>query len=265
MKSLKSVLILVMFALVFSGISYAEKIIVEGSTTVLPIAQRAAEEFMDKNKDADISVKGGGSGVGITSLIDGGCAIATASRSMKEKGLDEAIRKGKDPKAFVVAMDGIAVIVNPGNKISALDKSQVKGIYTGKYSNWSQIGGVNEKIVVISRDSASGTFEAFGELAMDKEKVRPDALLAASIVSKTPGAIGYVGLGFMSGSVKSVTLNGISPSKDTVLNGTYPLARPLFMYTNGQPKNLAKEFIDYILSKEGQKIADEEGYVGLAK
>jgi phosphate transport system substrate-binding protein len=270
MKSLTK--ILVMALVIAAGLGFpcfAEKIVVEGSTTVLPIAQKTAEVFMQKDSSADISVRGGGSGVGIASLLDGTCDIADSSRPIKDTELDKAVTNGKDIKAHVIAMDGIAVIVNPANKVGALTKKQVRDIYTGKISNWSQVGGDDRKIVVISRDTSSGTFEAFGELALDKQKVRPDALMQASnqaiasTVARTPDAIGYVGLGFLSSSVKALELDGVVPSKETVLNNKYSIGRPLFMYTNGKPKGLAKDFIDFIKSPEGQTLVDEEGFVSL--
>ncbi|MDD5668502.1 MAG: phosphate ABC transporter substrate-binding protein [Candidatus Omnitrophica bacterium] len=248
---------------------YAEKIVVAGSTTVLPIAQKAAEVFMNNNPDSDISVRGGGSGVGIASLIDGTCDIGNSSRSIKDTELDKAVTNGRSLKANVIAMDGICIIVHPSNSITELTKKQIKEIYTGTVSNWAQLGGTDETIVVISRDSASGTFEAFGTLALDGAKVRSDALMqasnqaVASTVSKTPGAIGYVGLGYVSSSVKAVDVNGVKASKETVLTNKYLLGRPLFMYTNGEPKGLAKQFIDFILSPAGQKLVEEEGFVGL--
>lgn len=268
MKHLSSLVILGMLTLGLAIPAYAEKIVVEGSTTVLPIAQRAAEEFMNANPGSDISVRGGGSGVGITSIIEGTCDIADASRSMKDEELDKAVSRGRDPKANVVAMDGIAVIVNSANTVEGLSKAQVKAIYTGKVSDWSQVSGSEEKIVVVSRDSSSGTFEAFGELALDKEKVRPDAMMeasnqaVASVVAKTPGAIGYVGLAFLSG-VKVVKIDGVAASKETVLSKQYKFSRPLFMYTNGKPRGLVKEFIDFIMSDKGQKLVEEEGYVSI--
>jgi len=271
-KKMKVVNKILLIAILVMGAAlpcYAEKIVMEGSTTVLPIAQKAAEVFMQKNSSADISVRGGGSGVGIASLIDGTCDIADSSRPVKDTELDKAVTNGKSLKAHVIAMDGIAVIVNPSNKITALTKKQVKDIYTGKISNWSQLGGDNEKIVVISRDTSSGTFEAFGELALDKEKVRPDAVMQASnqaiasTVARTPGGIGYVGLGFLSSGVKALKIDGVIPSKETVLNNKYPIGRPLFMYTNGAPKGLAKELIVFIKSPEGQKLVEEDGFVPL--
>jgi len=248
---------------------YAEKVVMEGSTTVLPIAQKAAEVFMQKNSGADISVRGGGSGVGIASLIDGTCDIGNSSRPIKDTELDKAVTNGKDIKAHVIAMDGICVIVNINNSVKALSKKQIKDIYTGSVSNWSEVGGGNEKIVVLSRDSSSGTFEAFGTLALDGAKVRSNALMQASnqaiasTVARTPGAIGYVGLGYLSSEVKAVSVNGVMPSKETVLTNAYILGRPLFMYTNGSPKGMVKDILDFIKSQEGQKLVEEEGFVGL--
>lgn len=263
---------LVTLAVLAVGIAipcYAEKIVMEGSTTVLPIAQKSAEVFMQKNPAADISVRGGGSGVGIASLIDGTCDIGDSSRPVKDTELDKAVTNGKDIKAHVIAMDGICVIVNTANGVKSLSKKQIKDIYTGKASNWSQVGGAEQKIVVISRDSSSGTFEAFGTLALDGAKVRSDALMqasnqaVASTVARTPGAIGYVGLGYLSAEVKAVLVDGTMPSKETVLTNAYPLGRPLFMYTNGTPKGMVKELLDFIKSPEGQKLVEGEGFVGL--
>jgi phosphate transport system substrate-binding protein len=252
------------YALAGSG-----SITIKGSTTVLPIAQRTAEEFMNQNPAANISVQGGGSSVGIASIIDGTADIGDASRPIKDKEINKAIQNGVTPKAHVVAMDGIAVIVNSSNTVQGLTKQQVKSIYTGGVSDWGQVGGRGGKIVVIGRDSASGTYEAFAEKALDKQKTRPDALLQASnqavatTVASTPGAIGYVGLGYVTSKVKPITVNGVKCTKETVLSGRYPLARPLFMYTNGKPSGVVKEYIDFVLSKEGQALAEEEGYVGL--
>jgi phosphate transport system substrate-binding protein len=269
MKNMVKILFLGLAVLAMFGPCYAERIVIEGSTTVLPIAQAAAEEFMKTNPDADITVRGGGSGVGIASFIDGTCDIADSSRAIKDTEVDKAITNGRDPKAHIVAMDGIAILVNSSNPITALTKKQIKDIYTGAISNWSQLGGPREKIVVISRDTSSGTFEAFATLALDGAKVRPDALLQASnqavvsTVARTPGAIGYAGLGFITEGSKAVTVDGVMPTKETVLLGKFAFSRPLFMYTNGAPTGVLKDFIDFIKSPEGQKIADEQGFVGL--
>ena len=269
LRILQSMVFAAAMMLAAGTVCAAEKVVVEGSTTVLPIAQKTAEVFMDMHSDIDVSVRGGGSGVGIASLLDGSCDIADSSRAMKDTEYDKAAAKKKDPKAFVVAMDGIAVVVNNSNGITGLEKKQVKDIYTGAVSDWSAVGGQAGKIVVVSRDTSSGTFEAFGELVLKGAKVRPDALMQASnqaiasIVAKTPGAIGYVGLGYITDSVKVLKIDGIVPGKDTVLSGKYPVSRPLFMYTNGNPKGAVKGFIEFVTGPEGQKIVDEEGFVAL--
>jgi phosphate transport system substrate-binding protein len=269
MKIFNTLAILGLLVLGLSVPCRADKVVLAGSTTVLPIAQRAAEVYMQSNAGADIVVRGGGSGVGIASILDGTCDIADSSRPIKDTELDKAVANGKDIKAHVIAMDGIAVIVYPSNKINALTKKQVKDIFTGKVSNWSQLGGDDGKIVVISRDSSSGTFEAFGELVLKGEKVRPDAVMeasnqaVASTVSRTEGAIGYAGLGFLSSSIKALEIDGVMPSKETVLTGKYSIGRPLFMYTNGVPTGTVKDFIDFVKSPQGQKLVEDEGFVGL--
>jgi phosphate transport system substrate-binding protein len=250
-------------------IAAENNIVAKGSTTVLPISQACAEVFMDQNMDINISVQGGGSGVGISSIIDGTCDIGNASRPIKDKEIVTAEEKGVNVFANIVARDAIAVVLNPANDINGLTLQQIKAIYTGEFSNWSQVGGSDQEIVIISRDSASGTFEAFNELALDKEKVRPDALLQASnaavatSVANTPGAIGYVGLGYVTAKIKAIEVNGIIPSKETVNSDTYPLARPLFMYTDGEPTGTVKEFMDFVMSEEGQKLVEENGYISV--
>ncbi len=240
-----------------------------GSTTVLPIAQKAAEVFMDLHKDINISVRGGGSGVGIASLISGSVDIGNSSRPIKTKELKTAREKGKNPVENVIALDGIAVIVHPNNPINELSIENLKNIYTGKISNWKSLKGADQSIVVISRDVASGTFEVFKEKVLEGAKVREDALMLASnkavatTVADTPGAIGYVGLGYLSEGVKALKIEGVTPNEKTVRSGEYKLARPLYMYTNGAPKGITKDFIDFILSPTGQKLAKEVGFVPL--
>ena len=153
--------------------------------------------------------------------------------------------------------------------MTGLTREQIKKIYTTRIKNWSEVGGPDLKIVVISRDSASGTFEAFSEMVLDKKKVRPDAIMQASnqaiasIVARTPGAIGYVGLGYVTGTVKPLAVDGVMPAKETVLRNKYLISRPLFMYTNGKPAGTIKLFIDFLKGPEGQKIVEEEGFVPL--
>ncbi len=255
--------------MVTSEMAFAERktLVLTGSTTVLPIAQLCAEKFMDQHPDVNISVRGGGSGVGIAALIDGTCDIAMASRPMKTKELKSARGKGINPLATVIAKDGIAIIVHPSNPLSEITLAQLKDIYTGKISNWKDVGGKPGKIVVISRDVASGTFEVFKKIVLKGAKTRADALMLASnkavatTVEKTPGAIGYVGVGYISSKVKALAVDGVEPTKETVVSGKYKLARPLYLYTDGKPTGLAKEFIDFVLSPEGQEIVDKIGFV----
>lgn len=242
---------------------------IKGSTTVLPIVQAASEIFMEQHPGIQISVQGGGSGVGIASLLDKTTDIATSSRKIKDEEIEKAKSSSINPYETVIAMDGIAVIVNPKNPVKALTKEQIKSIYTGKISDWSQLGGAHAKIVAVTRDTSSGTFEAFDTLALNKEKVRADALTTASnqavaqTVAQTPGAIGYVGIAYLSSKVKAVTVEGVACTKATVLSNKYPLSRALYLYTNGKPKGIVQKFVDFILSKEGKKIVEEEGFVGL--
>jgi phosphate transport system substrate-binding protein len=249
--------------------SAGKDLTIKGSTTVLPIAQAAAEEFMDKNPGINISVQGGGSGVGIASLLDKTADIADSSRKIKDEELQKAKASGVNPYENTIAMDGIAVVVHPSNKVGKLSREQIKAVYTGRISNWSELGGKDTKIVVISRDTSSGTFESFEELALNKEKVRPDALSTASnqamaqTVAQTPGAIGYVGLGYVTPKVKAIEVDGVKCTKQTVLSRKYPLSRALYMYTNGAPAGNSKKLIDFIESKAGQKIVAQEGFVGL--
>ncbi len=268
---MKKTLILTAALLLPAALLAGGKITVEGSTTVLPIMQKAAEEFMKKNKDADIVIRGGGSGVGVASIIDGTCDIAAASRAIKQSELERAAKKGRDLVAHLIAMDGISHILHPSNPATGLTREQIKKIYTTRIRNWKEIGGPDLPIVVISRDSASGTFEAFSELVLDKKKIRPDAIMQASnqgiasIVARTPGAIGYVGLGYVTDSVKAISVDGVMPDKDSVIRNKYGISRPLFLYTVGKPQGLVKDFIDFIKGPEGRGIIEEQGFVALKK
>lgn len=269
-------MLLMLVAVVALGSNGYSRVMMEGSTTVLPIAQRIAEVYNKANPGAEIIVKGGGSGVGITSLIDGNCDIANSSRPIQKKELDAASKKGKSIKGNIIAIDGIMIIVNPSNPITSITKKQIMEIYTGKIKNWKQLGGDDNlpagkagKIVVVSRDSASGTFEAFGELSLDKKRVRPDALMQASnqgvvnIVSQTPGAIGYIGIGYMSDKIKAIKYEGVEPTKENVLAGKYKLQRPLFMYSDEYPNEDVKKLISFVKSDDGQAIVEEVGYIGI--
>lgn len=245
---------------------------ITGSTTVLPIAQKAAEDFMKKHPDVRISVAGTGSGDGIKAVIDGTADIGDASREMKSKEIKLAESKGVTPKQFVVALDCIVPVVHPSNKVSDLTIEQLKNIYTGKIKNWKEVGGADLTIVAVSRDSSSGTFEVWNHQVLGKKaRVRPDAQLQASngavaqAVAGNKNAIGYVGIGYLNDKLKGLKVGGITASAKTAMDKSYPIARGLNMYTRGEPKGMVKDFIEFVLSPEGQKIVKEEGFVVLKK
>jgi len=264
----------IMGAVVISGIfggwfkrKEIQSITIMGSTTVLPITQKASEIYMEKHNDVDIRISGGGSSVGIQAVGEGIADIGMASRDLKEK------EKTRYPnlKKIVIAKDGIVIIVHPDNPVNTLSLEQIKKIYNGTYTNWKEVGGSDMKIVVINRDSASGTREFFWKYLMQKEKFVDSALEKNSngavkqTVSQTPGAIGYIGLGYVDSSVKAIKIrvNGkvIEPKMANILDNSYPIARSLNFFTQGEPKGTVKEFIDFIKSEEGQKIIKEEGFV----
>lgn len=247
---------------------------IEGSDTLVNMAQVWAERFMTDNPNVFISVKGGGSGVGIASMINGTIDFATASRDMKDDEMADAEANGVGPVEHKVAIDGIAVIVHPDNPVTALSTEDLGKIYRGEITNWKDLGGDDAEIVLLSRDSSSGTYEYFKETIVDPDKsgaeYSPKALLLPStqgIVDETAGntqAIGYVGVGYLSDAVKVVEIDGVAASVETAADGTYPISRYLYLYTNGEPEGLLKEFLDWVLGPEGQQIVVDEGFVPLS-
>jgi phosphate transport system substrate-binding protein len=243
----------------------------EGSTTVGPIADAFAEAFMKLHGDVSVTVKKTGSGDGAAALIDGRCDIANMSRFMKDKEFKKAVTSGIMPVAHVVAMDGVCVVVHPSNSVGALSTEQVRDIYKGNITNWSELGGPDMKIVTISRDTSSGTYETFHKLVMNKEKMAGTVEYVGSNpqmharVSSTQAAIGYVGLGFVDRKVKALKIDGIRPSRRTIASGTYPVSRPLFMFTNGYPKlgSPTHAFVTFHLTAHGQEIVADKGFVPL--
>ncbi|OPX63635.1 MULTISPECIES: phosphate ABC transporter substrate-binding protein [unclassified Methanoregula] len=250
-----------------------QKIKISGSTTVLPIVQKAADKYMATHANADIQVSGGGSGVGIQAI---GAKTVDIGMSSREVTADEK----KKYASFVitpVAQDGIAVVVNPANSIRYITLEQIRNIYLGKTTKWTEISGAdvpgtNNQIVVVGRDSASGTRSYFDETLLAKktptkqmlEKNSNGAVLQT--VAQTPGAIGYVSIGFVSKDVKALPIwynadRIVAPNLANVKDKTYPVSRELYLITNGQPSGLTGDFIRYILSEEGQKIVADEGYV----
>ena len=250
----------------------AQQVIINGSTTVLPVVQKAGEAFMASHPGTELSISGGGSGNGIKALIEKQCDVAMSSRDIKDKEKDAAAKNGITPLRTAIAIDAIVPVVNPANKVGALTLAQLRDIYTGKITNWKDLGGEDAQIVAISRDTSSGTFESWEELVMNKERVSPRALMQASngavvqTVSKNKNAIGYVGLGYVDKSTRAVTVEGVSPSAETALSGQWPIARELYIFTNGAPEGAVKEFVEYLVAPDkGQKDVLAVGYVPLSK
>jgi phosphate transport system substrate-binding protein len=247
----------------------AGKLVIKGSTTVLPIAQKVSEAYMAANPEVKISLSGGGSGNGVKAVIDQTADIGNSSRFIKDKEVKLAVGKNVLPVPHRIALDCIVPIVHPDNGVTNLTLDQLKNIYLGKITNWEELGGSDRKIVVISRDSSSGTFDAWKSLVMKKERVTPRALTQPSNgglviqVATTKGAIAYIALGYLNSEVKALRVNGVMGSAETTLNGRYPISRPLFMFTNGWPKEETLNFINFILSQKGQKLVEEVGSIPL--
>lgn len=246
---------------------------IKGSDTVLPLTQKEAEVYMKKSPNTSIMVTGGGSGVGISALLSGTTDIAQASRSLK---LDEKMKLNDAGKAFketIIAYDALAVIVNPANKVSKLTREQLEGIFTGKIKNWKEVGGADEKIVVYSRETSSGTYEFFKEHVLNKKNFATSALLMPATgaivqsVSQTKGAIGYVGLAYIEKTVKPLEVSYdkgktyVAPNVANAKSKQYPITRPLYYYYLTTTEKTVSPYIKFILSPEGQKIVLNEGYV----
>lgn len=215
-------------------------------------------------------ISGGGSGNGIKALGEKQCDVAMSSRDIKDKERAAAEKKGVKPVRIAVAVDAIVPVVNPENPVKDLTLEQLSSIYAGKVRNWKELGGQDAPIVVISRDTSSGTFESWQELVMKKERVTPAALMQASngtvvqAVAKNKNAIGYIGLGYLDKSVKGLTVSKVAASAKTALDGEWPIARELYIFTNGDPKGGVKKLVDYLLAADkGQKDVLAVGYVPL--
>ncbi len=251
----------------------------KGSDTMVNLALYWAERYQTLYPEVRISVTGGGSGTGISSLINNTVDLANASRRIKSEEIDNANKNGVDPVEYVVARDAIAVIVHPDNPIDNLTLQQVSDIYTGKLINWSQLGGEDRPIVRLSRETNSGTHVYFLEEVIrlgnsdDKSIFSANTLLLPSSegiiaeVRENPNAIGYDGLGYITEEVKVISIakdassDYIYPSLETVNNNLYAISRNLYVYSDGKPENYVKEYLDWIISSEGQKIVEDLGFI----
>ncbi len=273
--------------LMFAVSAYAGKdknsIQIKGADTMVYLGQAWAEKYMEDNPGDFVAVTGGGSGTGLSSLISGTCDIAMSSRNIKDKEIALAKQKGINPFEIKVALDGLAVVVNPANPVSKLTLGQLAGIFTGSITNWKEAGGKDQKIVILSREVNSGTHVYFKEHVLrkgnpnGKEEFASGALLLSSSqaiadeVAGNSAAVGYYGMGYISSKQKPIAVakddksEYINPNIGNVLSGKYPISRPLFLYTNGQPKGVIQKYVDYMLSKEGQDIVVKTDFVPVKK
>ena len=279
MKTKKIIGILTIAALaIFSAFTTTDiNIKIKGSDTVLPLSQKEAEIYMKKNPGSKITVIGGGSGVGIAAFLDGTTDIAMSSRKIKMSEKMKMQDAGKAYKEVVIAFDALSVIINPANKVSQLTREQLEGVFTGKITNWKDLGGDDEKIVAYSRESSSGTYEFFKEHILKNKNYgstilnMPATGAIVQSVSQTKGAIGYIGIAYMEKTVKGVKISMdkgktfVEPSMETAKNKSYGVIRPLQYYYLTKDELKVKPFIDFILSGDGQKIIEEVGYVPLSK
>jgi phosphate transport system substrate-binding protein len=258
-----------------------------GSDTMVNLAQAWAEEYAKVDPNVSIEVSGGGSGVGIAALINGTANIANASRKLEPEEVEKAKKStGKDPQEFVVGFDGLAIYVHKSNPINEISLEELSEIYKegGKFNKWSDVGvkaipgGKGEDIIRVSRQNNSGTYHYFRETVVGKKNDFKSGSLdmngskdVVELVARTPNAIGYSGLGYATPEVKILKVSKkkgeptVLPSIPTVLDKTYPIARPMFMYTPGEPDAAVKKYLEWIMSDAGQKIVEHTGYVPLPK
>lgn len=282
---MKRVFVLFTFMLFTSAYaaSRGNSIQIKGSDTMVNLGQAWAEKYMQDNPGDFTAVTGGGSGTGIAALINGTCDIAMSSRSIKEKEIQMAKQRGITPYEIKAALDGLAVVVNPKNAVDKLTLEQLAKIFTGKITNWKEIGADDLKIVLLSREVNSGTHVYFKEHVLRKndpnsqEEFAAQALLLPSSqaiadeVAGNSAAIGYYGMGYISSKQKAVSVaqdeksQYIAPLIDNVVKGTYPISRPLFLYTVAEPQGLVRKFIDFVQSSEGQKVVLDTDFVPVKK
>src|SRR6266403_739332 len=266
---MKRIYLSLIIILSLMGSAYADRLVIKGSDTLgAKLVPQLAEQFKAQHPGTTFDIAAEGSTTGIAAIIDGTAQIGMSSRRAKSSEVGQAAAKGINMKPTVVAYDGIAVIVNAGNPVKSLTKKQVEQIFTGEVTDWSAVGGSGGKISIYTRNTSSGTYSDFKELAMKKRDYAPGSQKMAgneqiaAEVGKNPNGVGYVGMAYTKASgIKVVPIDGATPSKESVLGKSYPYARPTFFYTNGEPTGLAKQFLDFTISAAGQKIVAQVGFV----
>ncbi|MDR2119739.1 MAG: PstS family phosphate ABC transporter substrate-binding protein [Tannerella sp.] len=268
---MKRTIVAILFLLSVLSAVQAQKI--KGSDTMLPLSQKEAEDYMKVNSSQTVIVTGGGSGVGISALLEGTTDIAQLSRKIKFDERQKLQHGGKKVKEVVVAYDALAVIVHPGNTVGNLTREQLEGIFTGKIKNWKEVGGSDLPVIPYSRETSSGTYEFFKETVLKNKNYKngimsmPATGAIIQSVSQTKGAIGYVGLAYLNRDVKAVHISYdggktfVKPSVATAKDGTYPIVRALLYYYTSLSESKVKPFIDYVLSDAGQKAVADIGFI----
>ena len=266
----KTILTIVVIA---SAIVCAQAQKIKGSDTMLPLSQKEAESFMKANSGETVTVTGGGTGVGISALLEGTTDLAQASRKIKFDEKQKLQEGGKSVKEVIAAYDALAIVVHPSNKVQNLTREQLEGIFTGKIKNWKEVGGEDLKIVPYSRETSSGTNEFFKESVLKNKNYMngimsmPATGAIVQSISQTKGAIGYIGLAYLNKDVKAIHVSYdkgktyTEPSVANAKNQTYPIVRPLYYYYITSAENKVRSFIDFVLSTSGQKIVAEIGFI----
>lgn len=257
-----------------NDIDFSRMIEARGSDTMVNLGQRWAEEFMNEYSEASMSVTGGGSGTGIAAMINGTIDIALSSREIREDEIDQAADNNVEVVEHVTGRDGIAIAVHPDNPVDELTMADLKAIFTGEKRNWSDFGGEDGEITLYSRESNSGTYVFFREFVLEDEDYASFANLMPSTQSIVEGVmqdekgIGYIGLAYLNeDGIKGVSIaeeegdTPAFPSIENVIAGDYPVARPLFLYTDGQPEGVVELFMDFVMSEQGQEIVESIGFV----
>ncbi|OAM88477.1 phosphate ABC transporter substrate-binding protein [Termitidicoccus mucosus] len=268
---MKKLIAIATAALALTGLARADKLVIKGSDTLgAKLVPMLAEEYKAANPGTSFEIAAEGSTTGITAIIDSTAQIGMSSRRAKATELSAGKAKGVTLKPIIVAYDGIGVIINAGNSVTGLTKRQIEQIFTGDITDWSAVGGNPGKISIYTRNTSSGTYADFKELAMSKrdyagssQKMAGNEQIASE-VARNPNGIGYVGLAYLDvPGIKVVAIDGTKPSKESVLAKQYPYARPTFYYTNGDPVGEAAKFVEFTLSDAGQRIAEKVGFVGV--
>jgi phosphate transport system substrate-binding protein len=261
--------VLILAALSLASVASAQKLVIKGSDTLgAKLVPTLAEAYKAKNSGVSFEIAAEGSTTGIAAIIDGTAQIGMSSRRAKPTEVSAATAKGVTLKPIIVAFDGIAVVVNANNPIAKLSKRQVEQIFTGDVADWSAVGGTPGKVSIYTRNTSSGTYSDWKDLAMNKrdyasssQKMAGNEQIVAE-VAKNPAGIGYVGLAYInSPGIKVVAIDGIEPSKAAVLAKKYPYARPTFYYTNGEASGEAAKFLAFTLGAEGRAIVEQVGFV----